>query len=272
MPSHFGTVISILCCAALLACTGARAAEPSLDELNRESQNPVADLISLPLQNNTNFDLGPHNRTQNIFNIQPVIPFHLSKSWNLITRTIAPLTYQPDLASSSGGTWGLGDINSTLFFAPAKPGKIMWGAGPIFQVPSATDDSLGEDKWGAGASGVVIIQPGNWTFGALASNTWSFAGDQDRNDINRFLLQYFVVYNLPNQWSLTASPSVTANWEADSGDRWTVPIGGGVAKLVTIGKLPVSLQVQAFYNIERPEWGPDWTLRLQVQFLLPKWN
>lgn len=264
-----GAVIIAGVCLAFLTLSGAQAKEASLDKLNRKAQNPVAELISLPFQNNTSFNLGPHDRTQNLLNIQPVIPFKLGDNWNIITRTIMPVMYQPDLTSSSGGTWGLGDINTTLFLSPAKTGKVIWGAGPIFLLPSANDKKLGTEKWGAGLSGAVLVQPGNWTLGVLANNVWSFAGNSDRDEVNQFLLQYFVVYNLPRQWYLVSSPIITANWEADSGDQWTVPFGGGVGKLFMIGKLPVNLQVQGYYNVEKPEWGADWTLRLQVQFLFP---
>ena len=260
----------VTCCLALLALSGAQAKELSMDELNREAQNPVADLISLPFQYNANFNLGPHNRVQNVLNIQPVIAFHLSENWNLITRTILPAVYQPDLTSSNDGSYGLGDINTTLFLSSAKPGKVMWGAGPVFLLPTATDDLLGQDKWGAGISGVVIAQPGKWTLGALANNVWSFAGEDNRPDVNQFLFQYIVVRNLPDQWYLVSSPIITANWEADSENRWTVPFGGGIGRLFRIGKLPVNLQAQAFYNVEKPENGPDWTLRIQLQFLFPK--
>lgn len=240
------------------------------EDLAKKTQNPVADLISIPFQNNTNFNLGPNNRTQNILNIQPVVPFSLTENWNLITRTIAPVVSQPDVTSNSGGEFGLGDINMTLFLSLRKPGKLIWGVGPIIQLPTATDKTLGTDKWAAGPSVVILTMPGNWVLGFLANNIWSFAGDSDRSDVNQFLLQYFVNYNFNGGWYLVSAPINTANWEADSDNTWTIPIGGGGGKIVKFGPLPVNIQTQAFYNIEKPDFGPDWQLRVQVQFLFPK--
>ena len=247
-----------------------RAEEKSKEALAKAAQNPVADLISLPLQNNTNFGVGPGDDVQNVLNIQPVMPVELSENWNLITRTIAPVIYQPELVPGYGSEFGLGDINTTLFLSPAKPGKIIWGVGPVFSFPTASDRVLGTDKWSAGPSAVVLTIRGPWVVGALANNLWSYAGDDDRKDVNQFLLQYFINYNLPKGWYISSAPIITANWKADSGNKWTVPFGGGIGKIFRIGKQPVNAQVQAFYNVEKPVNGPEWTLRLQLQFLFPK--
>lgn len=240
------------------------------EELAKAAQNPVADLISLPFQNNTNFNFGPENKTQNILNIQPVWPFSLTDEWNLITRTIVPVISQPALFRGDDRENGLGDITFTAFLSPADAGKWIWGAGPVLLLPTATDDKLGTDKWGAGPSAVVLTSDGPWLYGALFSHLWSFAGDSDRDDVNQSLVQPFVNYNLPDGWYLVSSPIITANWEADSSDTWTVPVGGGFGKIFRIGRQPVNTQIQAFYNVEKPEYGADWQLRLQWQFLFPK--
>ena len=239
-------------------------------DLARQSQNPVSDLISVPFQNNINFNLGPNDRTQNILNIQPVAPFHLTENWNLITRTIAPVIYQPDILDDSGGEFGLGDINTTWFLSPRKPGKLIWGVGPILSLPTATDEVLGTEKWSAGPSAVLLTMQGRWVMGAIASNIWSFAGDNDRDKVNQFLLQYFINYNFPSGWYLTSSPINTANWEADSDDRWIVPLGGGFGKVFRLGQLPINASTQGFYNVEHPDLGPEWQLRFQLTFLFPK--
>lgn len=245
--------------------------ESSSEELRQAAQNPMADLMSFPVQNNTNFGYGPLDKTQNITNIQPVIPFNLSEDWLLITRAIAPLINQPEFVSGQGSEFGLGDINLSLFVGPSKPGSLIWGMGPVFLLPTATDDRLGTDKWGVGPAAVGLTMKGPWVFGVLAQNLWSFAGDSDRPDVNQMLIQYFINYNLPNGWYITSSPIITANWKADSDNTWTVPFGGGFGRLFKIGKLPVNTQVQAFYNVEKPDkLGPDWTLRFQIQVLLPK--
>jgi hypothetical protein len=245
--------------------------ENSDEELRRATQNPMANLISFPIQNNTNFDYGPLEKTQNITNIQPVVPFKLNEDWLLITRTIAPLIYQPEFYDGQGSEFGLGDISLSLFLGPSEPGEVIWGAGPVFTFPTASDKQLGTEKWSAGPAAVALTMKGPWVFGGLIQNVWDFAGDSDRADVNQMLFQYFINYNLPDGWYLTSSPVITANWEANNDNTWTVPFGGGFGRLFRIGKLPVNTQVQAFYNVEKPDdLGPDWTLRFQVQCLFPK--
>lgn len=239
-------------------------------DLAKAAQNPVADMISLPFQNNTNFGVGSDDDVQNILNIQPVIPVKLNKDWNLITRTIIPIIYQPELVPGNGSESGLGDVNMSLFFSPANPGKIIWGLGPALSFPTATDEILGSEKWSAGPTAVVLQIKGPWVIGGLASNLWSFAGEDNREDINQFLFQYFINYNLPEGWYLSSAPIITANWNADSDNKWTIPFGGGVGKIFKIGTQPLNAQVQSFYNVEKPDNAADWSLRLQLQFLFPK--
>jgi hypothetical protein len=239
-------------------------------DLAKAAQNPIAAMISLPLQNNTNFGVGPGDDIQNVLNIQPVVPVSLNADWNMVTRTIVPLISQPELVPGTGSEFGLGDVNATLFLSPAEPGKLIWGLGPALAFPTATADVLGSEKWSAGVSAVALTMPGNWVIGGLASNLWSYAGDDNRSDVNQFLFQYFINYNLPNGWYLSSAPIITANWEANSDNTWTVPFGGGGGKIFKIGKQPLNAQVQAFYNVEKPDNGADWTLRLQLQFLWPK--
>ena len=248
----------------------AMAGEQSNQDLAKATQNPVADLISLPFQNNTNFGIGPDDETQNILNIQPVWPFSINEKWNLITRTILPVVSQPGaLTGGEGRVNGLGDTTFTGFFSPKDSGETTWGAGPVLLIPTATDNVLGSDKWGAGVSLVVLKMPGKWVIGSLFSNVWSFAGSGEQ-DIKLFTWQYFINYNLAKGWYLTSAPIITANWEADSDNRWTVPFGGGFGKIFRVGKMPLNGQVSAYYNVEKPDNGPDWQLRIQLQFLFPK--
>jgi hypothetical protein len=230
-------------------------------------QNPLASLISIPFQNNTNFGVGELDSTQNILNIQPVIPIDLNDNWLLVSRTIFPIVYQPALTQTQSSHFGLGDINPQLFFIPKTDGKITWGVGPVFLLPTATDDSLGTGKWGIGPTAAIVVTDAPWVMGALANNIWSVAGDSDRPDVSQFLLQPFINYNLANGWYLVSAPIITANWNASSGNKWTIPIGGGFGRLFNIGKQPINATLQAYWNVETPEGGADWTLRTQFQFL-----
>ena len=250
-------------------------------ELAKKTQNPVADLISVPLQSNFNFGAGSKDKMIYILNVQPVIPFHLTEDWNLITRVITPIINQPSLFSGMSSATGLGDINPSFFLSPAKPAGLIWGIGPTFTLPTASDRLLGAGKWSMGPAGVALTMQGPWVIGALLNNQWSFAGWGDKS-VNAMLLQPIVNYNLPEGWYLTSSPIITANWKADrAGDVWTVPLGGGVGKLFRLGqilplqgnplaKLPINAQLAAFGNLAKPEFGPDWQLRFQIQFLFPK--
>ncbi len=266
------TRFAVLAVLALLMAAPLWAAEESTEELAKKTQNPVADLISVPFQNNFNFGVGPTNGTQYVLNIQPVIPIKLSTEWNLITRTILPVIYQPELIPGTGPNTGLGDLNPSFFLSPGKPGALIWGVGPTLTFPTATDTVLGSGKWSAGPAGVVLTIQGPWVLGVLANQQWSFAGDSNRRSVSQMLIQPFVNYNFRDGWYLTTSPIITANWMADSGNVWTVPLGGGFGKLWRVGKvgLPINTQLQAFYNVARPDGGPDWQLRFQVQLLLPK--
>jgi len=249
---------------------GSAAPRRDSGDLVRELQNPVAKLISVPFQNNTNFGFGPNEEALNVLNVQPVWPFELGADWNLITRTIVPITSQPGLLPGQGRKSGLGDITFTAFLAPSDSGKLIWGLGPVFLLPTASDERLGSDKWGLGPSFVVLTMRGKWVLGALVSNVWSVGGP-GRSDVDLFSLQYFLNYNLPKGWYLTSAPIMTANWEAASDDdRWTVPLGGGFGKLISIGPLPVNLMAQGFYNVVKPSATGDWSLRLQLQLVFPK--
>ncbi len=243
------------------------------EALQKATQNPVASLISVPVQDNMNFGVNPGYRTQNVLNLQPVIPIGISKDWNLIIRWITPIVYQP-LPNQPGtpetGQYGLGDMVPSFFLSPKNPGKLIWGVGPVFQVPTATSTYLGQGKLGLGPTVVALMQPGHWTLGVLANNVWSVAGSGSRPDVNQFLLQYFINYNLKKGWYITWQPTLTANWEARSGSQWVVPFGGGVGRIMKLGFQPVALTAQFYGNAVHPVGTPAWTMRLQISFLFPK--
>ncbi len=241
-------------------------AEESTAELAKAAQNPLANMISVPLQNNTNFGIGPHDRTQNVLNIQPVIPLMQGR---IITRTIVPLVSQPDVAAKSGGSFGFGDLLLTAFYSPPSKG-LIWGVGPVLSVPTGGTER-GTRKWSGGASAVALAMPGPWVVGGLVNNVWSFAGSSDAPTVNAFLFQPFINYNFGSAFYLTFQPILTANWEARSGQQWTVPLGLGVGKLVRVGEkgLPLNLNLCAFDNVVKPDGAADWQLRLTVGVLLP---
>jgi hypothetical protein len=242
----------------------------SEEELAKIAQNPVANMISVPFQNNFNFDVGPNNTCQYVLNVQPVIPITLNENWNLITRWIMPIINQPSPAPGVRSAFGLGDINPSFFFSPANSGGLIWGVGPTTTLPTATDSMLGAGKWQVGPSAVALTIQGHWVLGALVNNQWSVGGWGPANQ-NNFLVQPFVNYNLPHGWYLTTGPAITANWNADHRNMWTVPVGGGIGKIIKLGgKLPVNLRLASYYNVCTPRYGSDWQLQFQIQFLLPK--
>ena len=243
--------------------------EAEKEKLAKAAQNPVASMISLPFQNNTNLNIGPNDSTQNILNIQPVWPFKVNDDWNVITRTIVPVTSNPDVLTGEGRVKGIGDTVFTAFLSPSDSGDVTWGVGPMILLPTATEDTLGQDTWAAGISGVVLTMPGHWVIGSLISNIWSVGGGDA--DINLFTWQPFVNYNLDDGWYIVTAPILTANWEADSDHRWTVPLGGGIGKIFRIGKQPINAQLSLYNNVVTPDdYGAEWQVRAQSQFMFPK--
>jgi opacity protein-like surface antigen len=260
----------------------AGAEKPESDEdrenLAKAAQNPIADMISVPFQNNANFHVGPFNRTQDVLNIQPVVPLHLGSDWIVISRTIVPLTNQPDPVFDSS-TYGIGDTSQSLLLSPVSSGikDFSWGLGPIVTVPTASNVLLGTGKLLLGPEAVVIYTPGHWVIGAVVSNSWSVDGDPLRKSVNLFNTQPFINYNIPKGqgWYLTSSPIITADWNAPPGQKWTVPVGGGLGRVFKVAGQAFNAQAQAFYNVVRA--GPnsistpgDWQFRFELQMLFPE--
>ncbi len=249
----------------LPVCSFAQSAE----EMAKASQNPLTSMINVPVQNNSNVGIGPDDSTQNILNIQPVIPFEINDEWNLITRTIIPIVSNPDFLTGEGRVNGIGDATLTAWFSP-NSSDLIWGAGPVFLFPTATDDALGSDRWGAGLSAVIVTMPGNWVMGTLISNVWS-VGRPGENDINLFTWQYFINYNLGDGLYITSAPLISANWETENDNRWTVPFGLGVGQIFSIGNQKIDGQISAYKNVITPDdYGADWQVRVQLKFMFPK--
>ena len=247
---------------------GDNAAAESATDLAKQIQNPVGDLISLPLQYNVNFGYGPHQGSQHVLNLQPVIPFHVNDDWNLITRTILPVVWNPG-SSIPTVPVGTAPISFTAFLSPSHDvNGWLWGVGPVVQLPTISSATLGSSVWGAGPSAVIVYSGGPWVAGALLNNVWSLGGTPgpSGNSYSNFLANPFVAYNFDEGWYLSSAPNITANWQV-SGTKWTVPIGGGGGRIFLIDALPVDLSVTAYYNAIRPTFGANWQLSTQLTFV-----
>lgn len=248
------------------------AAADKAAELAKKLANPISSLISLPLQYNYDEGYGPSgDGSVSRVNIQPVIPVSISEDWNLITRTIVPLVDQEDVTGKSASESGLGDINASLFFSPKEPTArgLIWGAGPVALIPSASDDALGGEKLGLGPTLVMLKQVGPWTAGFLGNHLWSVAGEDDRADVNATFLQPFVSYIFQKtKTTFGLNSESTYDWE---GENWSVPINATVAQMFKIGPQIMQLQLGSRYWAESPEGGPeDWGFRATLTFLFPK--
>jgi hypothetical protein len=254
-----------------LAAASAYAAMTA-EELAKLAQNPVGNLISLPFQNNTNLNFGPEKGTQNILNIQPVVPISISSERNINTRKILPVIWNPSLGPGIDSENGIGDTVFTAFLSPANPGHWIWGVGPVVQLPTNSSSELGNKNWGLGPSFVVLhLEHGDpWVYGALINNIWSLTSNKTGGSYNNGLIQPFVNYNFEGGLYLTSAPILTVDWNAASSQQWTVPIGGGVGKIFHFGKLPVNTQLSAYYNVVKPDFGANWQIRAQVQLMFPK--
>jgi hypothetical protein len=237
------------------------------EALAKQTQNPVADLVSIPFQFNWNTGGGLGDQTLQVINIQPVLPLALDDDWLLVSRTIVPLVNVP-LPSGARST-GIGDIQEQMYLTASKPGSVIWGFGPVFSFPTATNDALTTGQFALGPDFVILTMPGKWVLGAVANQLWRIGGSDNTTAISSFFVQPFVNYNLHRGWSLSTSPSITADWNAPSGQQWTVPLGMGVSKVSLIGKQPVNLSLQYYHNVVRPDNGPADVVRMVFGLLYP---
>jgi len=269
LAAAFVGALAFATAGAMFAQDAATDEKAAAAELAKKLSNPVASLISVPIQNNFDFGAGPNgDGFQYKVNIQPVVPISLNETWNLISRTIIPVVYQENIFGTSSQA-GLSDTVQSLFFSPKAPtsGGWIWGVGPVLLLPTATDDLLGTEKWGAGPTAVLLKQQNGWTYGVLANHIWSYAGESSRADVNATFLQPFLTFTTPKQTTFTINTESTYDW---SNSQWTVPLNASVAQLVKLGKLPLQFQIGARYYAAKPANGPEWGLRFSVTFLFPK--
>lgn len=262
---NFSKASVILACA-VSAVSSARPVAANDADLAKQLSNPVASLISVPIKFDYNTNIGTGDEgISRTWTIQPVIPISLNDNWNLISRTIVPFQFNTNTPPGSGSVSGVGDITQSLFFSPKAPTKngLIWGVGPIFQIPTYSDVS--SDTWGAGVTGLVLKQENGWTYGALASQLWDVGGDVE---IDATFLQPFLSYTTPKSWTYGLNTESTYNRVTDD---WSVPINATVSKLVKVGKQPISFQGGLRYWATSPDNGPEgWGARMQVTFLFPK--
>lgn len=239
--------------------------------LAQKLANPIAALISVPLQYNFDQNFGPDDDgSVSRLNIQPVIPVSLNEDWNLITRVIVPLIDQDDMPVSGQGESGLGDTVASLFFSPTAPTSRgwIWGAGPVLLLPTASDDRLGGEKWGVGPTAVTLKQFGPWTVGGLANHVWSVAGENDRADVNATFLQPFASYITRTKTTFGISSESTYDWESES---WSVPLNATVSQMLKVGQQILQVSTGARYWLDAPDNGPEgWGFRLQLTLLYPR--
>ena len=304
LKKHIALLCIVLIGAAANFAISAFAADakkaPSTGDLAKASQNPVANMISVPFENNATFNNGEDDVFINSLNIKPVVPMGLTENWNLINRAIIPVVYMDSgvkgipgqttigevilgqrrgpgstafttQEKELGSQFGLGDITYQGFFSPAKPGKWIWGLGPQLNLPTGTD-RFTANQWSLGPAAVVLTMPGHWVIGALVSNVWNIGSGYDNAaDVNSMTAPYFINYNMEGGWYLSSAPVMTANWEADSGDQWTIPIGGGGGRVFKIGNQHVKMSLAAYYNVDAPNGNDDvWNLQYSCTFLFPK--
>jgi hypothetical protein len=231
--------------------------------------NPVAALISVPLQFNFDGQVGPANDGSRIsLNIQPVIPLSLNNDWNLISRTIVPIVWQKNVFPGSGSQFGLSDTVQSFFLSPAKPRGIVWGVGPVLLVPTGTDDLLSTRKWGAGPSALLLKQAGPWTIAVLANQIWSYAGNKSRANVNQMLINPFVTYTTPTAFTVALAADITRDWE---GKRWTVPVIFNASQMTRVGGQLVQIGGGLRYYVVSNPFSPrGFAARFTVTMLFPR--
>ena len=270
MANNAATALSGFAILAILLAAETASAKDA-EALAKESQNPVSDLVTVPIEANFGFG-GLDGSTQHVVNVSPVYPLRVHERWLLLNRAIIPaLIHLPSSVTGADSEIGLGDISLTMWGSPqGLSEKYSWGLGPTLTVPYATDETLGTGKWALGPSFVFLMQQGPWVAGFLIANSWSVGGKSDREDVNAGVLQPWLSYNFSNGAYLFTEPVITVNWKAEPGERWTVPLGIGAGKIFQIGNQYINVQIAGFYNVERPRGSPKWTIRPQIQFLFPQ--
>jgi hypothetical protein len=234
-------------------------------ELAKSVHNPFEDFVKLSIQSTTGFELGPHHKAGDSFNLQPVVPFSLNEHWDLIARPSLNVTYLPSPHEQSG----LQDLQTSFFLTPAKATTWIWGAGPIFQFPTASSSELGTGRWSAGPTAALVYTAGPWFGAILAYHLMSFAGNHDRGSVNQTYIEPEISYNFESGWYVQCDPQMTFDWTADAANAWTIPMGADVGRAFTMGSQDLSLQAGVYDLVKRPDGAPQWIFRVSATFLFP---
>ena len=232
-----------------------------------DAQNPIAHVISVPLQENLLTRTGPYRKTGDTLLVQPVVPFELDSNWSVVTRTIVPLVHEPRLGPEQGPIDGVGNVEPQFYLTPSHPGKLIWGAGGQLWLPTASHSELGYNHWGGGPAVVGLTIAGPWVAGALLNNVWAGSGPRR---VDLLTLNPFVNYNLRSGWYLASTPVVTANWVKKGSDRWTVPVGGGFGRVFPFAGIHMNARLEVFRNVARPDGAPAAQVQFQLQMLFPQ--
>jgi len=260
------TFLSTISLAQSSASSDTAKQKPSIDQLRAMKQNPVSGLKQILFQANMDPGYPASGQTQGIYSLQVVWPFSLGEKYRLVTYTILPVAHLPQPAGQSSIS-GLSDMLINMFISPKKAGAVVWGVGPTILLPTITSPELGSNRVALGPAALIYFEKKTWSAGMVVQQGWSLGGGEGINEVNAFSAQYLFSYNLPKGWSIYSNSTITSNWTREQNDRWTVPIGGGFGKLSYVGPLPVSLSLQAFYNVVKPEGGPNWSVNIQLAFL-----
>jgi len=270
-----GLSVSLRWCFAILVWSAAtaqaeeKAANPASGdhELAQKLNNPVSSLISVPFQFNYDCCYGPHGGSRTVMNLQPVIPVRLDDELNVIVRTITPFIAQGERSAGAGSQLGLGDITQSFFFTPeAAPGEWIWGAGPAFLWPTASDPGLGSRQWGAGPTAILLKQDAGWTYGVLANHIWSYSGERERRNVNSTFFQPFLSHTWPDTTNIGLNPESTYDWQ---GQRLTLPINLSVGLLFRLASQRINLAGGVRYTATARQGEAQWGGRLTMTLLFP---
>lgn len=246
------------------------APEPAHDvnALAKQTQNPVGNITTIPFQFNFNTGGDLADETALNLNVQPVIPFKLASNWNVIARTIVPINSFPGPDGTRFS--GVGDVQLQMMATPATPGKVIWGLGPTFSLPTATTAASETGTWAGGLSAVVLTMPGPFVVGGLLSQLWPLHDEGGDPEMDFLTFQPFVNYNFGHGWALSFAPVISANWNASSGNEWTVPVGLGITRTTVFNRRPMNIGIQLYTNVERPDGGPGYQIRFVLAPIFPR--